>query len=171
MKNGVLIVAAIAILWFATSSTANAAAPVSSLALSGMLQSLSANFVLSLDQANTITSLYNAMVSNGLNSQQIAYCMSQLLFESGLLTDIANYGLMQQNNFAGLTTTSGGYAAYNSIGDFMTVYIGFLTKGSNPLGATSLTDFNNRLQANGYYTEDPTVYYNGLLSYYNILTQ
>lgn len=120
---------------------------------------------------NILNSIYQELNSRGYTTMQILFMLSQILFESGLFTSVANYNLINQNNFAGLTVVGGGYAAYSSISDFCDAYIGFLTKGSNPLGATSLTDFNNRLQQNGYYTENPTVYMNGLLSNYNLLSQ
>jgi len=116
-----------------------------------------------------ISNLYTELQTRGLTNQQILFMLSQCLYESGILTSVGNYKLISQNNFAGLTNVGGGYASYNSISDFVTAYIGFLTKGSNPLGASSLTDFNNRLQQNKYYTENPQIYYNGLLTYYNEL--
>lgn len=167
MKNGLLIVGFIALLWVVSANTANAAPANSSLDLSG----IAAAYALTPDEQNRINALYAAMVQNGLTAQQCYFMLAQILFETGLLTPDANYRLMNQNNYAGLTVSGGGYAAYSSISDFITAYIGFLTKGANPLGATSLADFNSRLQQNGYYTEDPTVYYNGLLTYYNLLTQ
>lgn len=117
-----------------------------------------------------LNGLYTEMLSRGYSTVQILFMLSQILFETGLLTNVANYGLMNQNNFAGLTTTSGGYASYNSISDFVDAYDNFLSKGSDPLAASNLTDFNNRLVSNHYYTESPTVYYNGLLAYYNMLS-
>lgn len=123
------------------------------------------------DAVNRLNNIFQELQSRGFSTMQLLFMLSQILWESGLFTDIANYGLMNQNNYAGLTNIGGGYAAYNSISDFCDAYIGFLTKGSDPLGATSITDFNNRLQANGYYTEKPTVYLNGLQTYYNLLSQ
>ncbi len=170
MKNGLLIVAAVALLWFVNSNSASGAIPGSSLDLGN----LEATFVVSQDSLNRINSLYNAMVQNGLSNQQIYLMMSQILFESGMLTDVANYNLMNQNNYGGLTVTSGGYASYNSVNDFINAYIGFLTKGSNPLGATSLTDFVNRLYTNCYTGCPPQTpqsqYFNGLNTYYKALT-
>lgn len=131
---------------------------------------LAGNFVVGGDSANRLNGLIGEMVARGYSSQQIEYMLSQILFETGMLTSVANTRLMNQYNFAGLTTTSGGYAAYSGYSDFMDAYVGFLTKGSNPLGATSLTDFNNRLIANHYYTENPDVYLSGLQAYYNALT-
>lgn len=117
-----------------------------------------------------LNSVYNALQAAGLTNQQIHYSMAQILVETGILTDQANYTAMDgRNNYAGLTNVGGGYAVYNSIQDFVTAYIGFLSKGSNPLGATSLTDFNNRLVANHYYTDSPVTYGNNLNYYYNLL--
>lgn len=121
------------------------------------------------DALNRLNGLYGQMLSRGYSNLQILFMLSQILHESGLLTDIANYTLLNQNNYAGLTTTGGGYASFNSLSDFMDVYDNFLTKGSNPLGAGSLSDFNNRLVANHYYTDSPATYYNAMLNYYNML--
>lgn len=166
MNKGLLIVGAIALLWVVSTHSATAATPGGQLDLTGLEGAL----VVSADAQNRINTLYNSMLQNGLTMQQIYFMLAQILFETGLLTDVANFTRMNQNNYAGLTTTSGGYASYNSIDDFMTAYIGFLTKGSNPLGASSLTDFNNRLVQNHYYTENPSVYLNGLQTYYTLLT-
>lgn len=121
------------------------------------------------DTLNRLNGIYAELVSRGLSSQQILFCLSQILFESGILTNVANYGLMNQNNYAGLTTTGGGYASYNSISDFIDSYLGFLSKNNDPLDATSLIDFNNRLQLNHYYTENPATYLAGLETYYSKL--
>lgn len=117
-----------------------------------------------------LVSIYNELIIRGYTETQILFMLSQILFESGLFTDVANWRLIQQNNFAGLTRVSGGYAAYNTISDFVDAYDGFLTKGADPLAASNLSDFNSRLVANHYYTENPAVYYNGLLHNYNVLT-
>jgi hypothetical protein len=122
-----------------------------------------------LDAQSRLNGLYAAMLNNNWSTTQCLFGLSQCLFESGLLTGQGNYGLMNQYNYAGLTSTSGAFAAYSSYQDFVNNYEGFLTKGANPLGATNLTDFNNRLVQNGYYTENPTVYYNGLKQYYDEL--
>lgn len=122
------------------------------------------------DAVNRLNNLYYEYSTRNLSDQQIKFMLSQNLFETGLFTNVANYTLMDQNNYAGLTVASGSYASYNSIADFTDAYLTFLTKGSNPLGASSLSDFNSRLQQNHYYTEDPQVYYNGLLTYYNLLS-
>lgn len=121
------------------------------------------------DAQSRLNGIYGAMLNNGWTTIQCLFGLSQCLFESGLLTGGGNYPLMNQYNYAGLTSTVGGYASYSSYQDFVNNYEGFLTKGSNPLGASTLTDFNNRLVQNGYYTENPTVYYNGLKGYYDEL--
>lgn len=123
------------------------------------------------DPVNRLNSIYGELLSRGYSTQQILYMLSQILFESGLFTDVANYPLLNQNNYAGLTVTSGGYAFYPNISAFVDAYENFMTKGADPIGAGSLTDFNNRLVANGYYTENPAIYLNGLQGYYNLLSQ
>jgi hypothetical protein len=123
------------------------------------------------DAVNRLNSIYAELLSRGYSTQQILFMLSQILHESGLFTDVANYGLMNQNNYAGLTVTSGGYASFPNISAFVDAYEGFMTKWSDPIGATSLTDFNNRLVANGYYTANPAAYLNSLQVYYNLLSQ
>lgn len=122
------------------------------------------------DQVNRLNAIYAQLLARGYTTQQILYMLSQILFESGLFTSQANYSLMNQNNYAGLTVVGGGYASYSSISDFVDAYLGFMTKGSDPVDATSLNDFNSRLVQNSYYTENPAVYLNGLQGYYNLLT-
>lgn len=123
------------------------------------------------DSVNRLQTLANTYLSRGLSQEQLKYVLSQDLHESGLFTDVANYHLMDDNNnYAGLTNVGGGYASYSSIGDFVDAHIGFLTKGSNPLDAVSLYDFNNRLVLNHYYTANSQTYYNDLLNYYNLLS-
>ncbi len=164
MKTSGYVIAVGAILaLLLLSKSGNAAAPNGSLSLNDLSDRYGQ------DAINRLNALYAEMLSRGYSDQQILFMLSQILFETGLFTDAPNFHLMNQNNYAGLTAVSGGYAAYNSISDFLDAYDGFLSKGSDPLGANNLTDFNNRLLKNHYYTENPGVYYNGLLSYYNLL--
>lgn len=166
MKSPLLILSIIALVVIAATGTASASPAAATLDISNLASAFSIN----ADQENRLNALYAAMLDNGLTDFQSKLMLSQILHESGLLTDVANYHLMNQNNYAGLKTVAGNYAAYNTVDDFMTAYIGFLTKGSNPLGATSLADFNNRLQQNHYYTANPTDYYNDLNAYFNLLS-
>lgn len=133
------------------------------------LSSLSSDY--GSDAINRLNAIYGELLSRGYSTQQILYMLSQILHESGLFTDLANYGLMNQNNYAGLTVTGGGYASYPSISAFVDAYEGFLSKGADPLDASSLTDFNNRLVQNHYYTDSPSTYLNDLVQYYNLLIQ
>lgn len=119
-----------------------------------------------------LNNVYSALQNAGLTDLQIKMCMAQILVETGILTSQANYIAMdQRNNYAGLTNVGGGYAVYSTIGDFVNAYIGFLTKGTNPLGATDINDFNDRLKANSYYTDSKTTYGNNLNYYFNLLSQ
>lgn len=123
------------------------------------------------DSLGRLNAIYTELLRRGYSTQQILFMLSQILHESGLLTSIGNYGLMNANNYAGLTNVGGGYAFYPSISAFVDAYDGFLSKGADPLGAVSLYDFNNRLVANHYYTDNSASYYNDLVNYYNLLTQ
>lgn len=160
-NNLIWIVAGIGILVFA-SKTANA-----SVIMNIDFQSLADQY--GQDAVNRLTELYSALYSNGLTQKQILFALSQMLHESGLFTDVANYSLINRNNYAGLTLTSGGYATYNSISAFIDSYLQFVSKGADPIDAISLSDFNNRLVANHYYTADPGLYLSRLTYYYNLL--
>lgn len=161
--NGILVAGAVLLGLLLLSKNSDAETPAGSLNLGD----LSGRY--GQDAINRLNALYAEFLSRGYSDQQILFMLSQILFESGLFTDVANYSLMNKNNYAGLTNVAGGYASYNSISDFVDAYEGFLSKGYDPLDASNLTDFNNRLVKNHYYTEEPGVYYNGLLSYYNLL--
>lgn len=168
MKATPLVIAGIIALALFLSGNSATAAPTGALNVGSLV---GYNTYATQAAVNILNSIYQELSSRGYTTMQILFMLSQILFETGLFTSVANYNLINQNNFAGLTVVGGGYAQYNSVSDFCDSYIGFLTKGANPLGASSLTDFNNRLQQNGYYTENPTVYLNGLQSYYNLLSQ
>ena len=122
------------------------------------------------DSVDILNNIYQELQSRGYTNLQILFMLSQILHETGLFTSVANWKRINNNNFAGLTLEKGGYAAYPDISSFVDAYNGFLTKKSNPLGASDLNDFNNRLQQNGYYTADPQIYLNDLQKYYNLLS-
>ena len=123
------------------------------------------------DKVQRLQNLQMALQAAGLTPLQMRFMLAQSLFETGLFTNVWNQTATDvRNNWAGLTDTSGNYKSYSSLTDFVNDYIGFLTKGSDPLDASDLTDFNNRLVANHYYTENPDVYLSGLNTYYNLLS-
>lgn len=159
--NTGFLIAGAALLLLLLAKTGTAATPQGSLDLSQLTNDS--------DALSRLNGLYGEMLRRGYSNLQILFMLSQILHESGLLNDQTNYGLLNQNNYAGLTNVGGGYASFASIGDFMDVYDNFLTKGSNPLGASNLNDFNNRLVSNHYYTDSPVTYYNALSNYYNML--
>lgn len=96
--------------------------------------------------------------------------LCQILQETGLFTSNPNYNATDNDlNYAGISS-GGNLKQYNSISDFVTDYIRVLNLPPNtPIDATSITDFNTRLKANGYYTDSATTYGNNLNAYYNIL--
>ena len=122
---------------------------------------------------NHLNQLYFSLQKAGLTNQQILFMLAQCLLESGINTSVANYKRINLNNFAGLKDTSGNYKSYANTDDFVADYIDFLTKKADPISATSLTDFNNRLQQNCYYgcppETDPAQYLANLQAYYNQL--
>lgn len=162
-ERGLLLLAA-GVLTFAM-LTSGTASPNGEINLSSLISAYGS------DSINRLNAIYSAMLNNGWTTQQCLFGLSQVLHESGLFTDQGNYSLMNQNNYAGLTNVNGGYASYSSVQDFVNHYENFLTKGSDPLGASSLIDFNNRLVANHYYTDSPVTYLNDMQNYYNLLSQ
>jgi len=117
-----------------------------------------------------LDAVYEALQRNGFSGLGLKFAMAQILVESGILTNVANYHLMDDyHNYAGLTSVNGGYANYPNLDAFAHAYYGFLTKKSNPLGASSISDFNNRLVANHYYTDSPVTYGKNLAYYFNAL--
>lgn len=134
------------------------------------------------DKISRLQALYNAMQGKGLTGLQIKMMLSQAMHETGLLTtnpDLANYNLMDnQNNFAGIRVNSrypqdpgNGYADYPDLDAFVNDWITILTFNNEPINAYSITDFNTRLKANGYYTDNSQTYGNDLNQYFNLLSQ
>lgn len=117
-----------------------------------------------------LQNLLNALGAAGLTSEQIRYMLSQALVETGLFTSNPNYNATDNdNNFAGISS-GGNLKAYSNINAFVSDWINVLSQSPNyPIQATSITDFNNRLKANGYYTDDINTYGNNLTLYYNLL--
>src|SRR5579872_2214337 len=83
------------------------------------------------DDIDRLKKLYNALAKTGLSQNQILFCLSQALHETGLFTSYANYNLMDNfNNYAGITGNSrypagpgSIYADYPTIDDFVTDWI------------------------------------------------
>jgi hypothetical protein len=112
----------------------------------------------------------NALASQGATTQQLKFMAAQMLQETGLLTDNPNYHATDTLlNYAGISS-NGSLRGYNSLSDFATDYISVLSQGPNyPIQASSISDFNTRLKANGYYTDSAVTYGNNLNYYYNLL--
>jgi len=168
-SNNLLIIGGLGLLAYLLLNSSNANAEENSapgnLDLSGLTTDAT--------DLNYLNQLYQSLQDAGLTNQQILFCLSQILLESGINTQQGNYRLISKYNFAGLKDTAGNYKSYSNTDDFVSDYIGFLTKKANPLGATSLTDFNNRLQQNCYYgcppETNPAQYLANLQAYYNQL--
>jgi hypothetical protein len=116
-----------------------------------------------------LNNLYNVLMQQGLTEMQMQLLLSQMLFETGLLTNSANYNnIDNRNNWAGITH-NGTYVTYASLQDFFNEYLQVLSKGTAPLEAKNVYDFNDRLYSNHYYTENKNVYENGLKNYFHQL--
>lgn len=116
----------------------------------------------------------NALAAQGVTGDTLNYLLSQVLVETGIFTTSnQNYVATDtRNNFSGITNSDGTFRFYSSAGDWAADYLAVLGHGPYyPIQATSITDFNNRLKQNGYYTDNQTTYGNNLNYYYNILTQ
>ncbi len=116
----------------------------------------------------------NALASQGISGDLLNYCLAQVLQETGIFTNgYQNYTATDtRNNFSGITNSDGSYRVYNSANDWAADYVAILNHGPNyPADAVSISDFNNRLKANNYYTDSAATYGANLNYYYNILTQ
>ena len=122
------------------------------------------------DNVQRLQTVLNALVAAGYSGATLQFMLSQILQETGLFTSNPNYNATDNdNNYAGISS-GGSLKQYNSVNDFVSDYISVLSQSPNyPIQATSITDFNNRLKANGYYTDSQTTYGNNLTYYFNLL--
>ncbi len=123
------------------------------------------------DDVHRLSILADELESRGLSDLQIKMLLSQALQETGIFTDnSANYNAVDNlHNYAGISY-NGQLAHYNNVSAFVDDWLRVLQKGSNPpLYANNITDFNNRLKANGYYTDSQSTYGKNLTYYYNLL--
>jgi hypothetical protein len=112
---------------------------------------------------------HDNLVSRGVPEPGASYGVYQIYHETGAYK---NAGWRQYRNGAGImfanqrnaTKGPNGYAMFGDWPSFFDAYAHELTKKSNPAGAQSLEDFNNRLVANRYYTANPADYFSGLKS-------
>lgn len=137
------------------------------------------------DAVNALNRLYGALLratdpntGQPLNTSQMQFMLAQALLESGLFTDSANWNNINHNNFSGIKAhgsysaipgSSLGYANYGSIDDFAEDWLNVLSYNNEPIEASSLVDYNNRLKANNYYESDKNAYLNNLAVYYGLI--
>lgn len=129
------------------------------------------------DSVQRLNNLYAVLLQKGLTDQQILFMLSQALQETGLFTDSPNlYNVDTLHNYAGITTdrgygvgATGLYAKYPNISTFVDDWITILNYNNDPFDASSISDYNNRLKANGYYTDSAGTYGSNLTYYYNLL--
>jgi len=74
--------------------------------------------------------------------------------------------MKEDNNLAGITSLSGGYASYTSYEDFTDSYVKLLKLYQETLASNSLEDFAYNLHSEGYYTDEPENYLAGLKFHY-----
>lgn len=120
-----------------------------------------------------LQNLLNELGTRGLSDLQIKMMLSQALQETGIFTDSsANYNAVDNmHNYAGISS-NGKLKSYASISDFVDDWERVLNREPNrPIDASNISDFNNRLKANGYYTDSATTYGNNLKYYFNLLSQ
>lgn len=138
-----------------------------------------------VDSLNAMNNLYRVLqVTNDplsgspLSTLQIQLLLSQALVETGLFTDYPNWTLVNGNNFGGIVAhgiyppnANGRFALYPDIQSFVNDWLRILSANVQPIEATDVNDFNERLQTNGYYGSDnPVIYGNNLANYYNLLS-
>ncbi|MES2219176.1 MAG: hypothetical protein V4501_12295 [Pseudomonadota bacterium] len=121
------------------------------------------------DNVERLNLVYQELLTRGLSDLQIQLILSQLLHETGLFTNVPNLKNVDQlKNYAGITR-NGSYVKYSNISDFVDDYLHVLDRGSYPLEATSVEDFNSRLVNNHYYTDNWLTYENALKKYFSLL--
>lgn len=125
------------------------------------------------DQINRLTSVASALITVGITGDLLLICLSQILQETGLFDGlIANYRLMDNFNYAGLTDGNGHYNEYADYNEFATDYLNFLNHYPGALQAKNVTQFVNALVADPkhkYFTDSPATYIKRVQHFYNIL--
>lgn len=137
------------------------------------------------DSVQALQNLYDVLAyqvnpDNGgpLTTLQTQLMLSQALQETGLFTPSPNWSAIGVNNFAGIMP-NGNYPAgngtrlanYPDIPTFTQKWLSLLTQNNDPLQATTVNDFINRLLANGYIVQgDVASYQTGMPVYFNLLT-
>lgn len=123
------------------------------------------------DNIARLQNLEDTLQQNNLTDLQIKMMLAQALQETGLFTNNANYNATDNlNNYAGISNPDGSLMSFPDLQTFVTKWISVLSYNNDPLGATNIVDFNNRLKANGYYTDSQTTYGNNLQIYFNELS-
>lgn len=179
-KNGILWVAAAFAMIFFISASGNNTLPANALF---NLNALSDTY--GADNVERLIGLYLSIqatpdpnTGQPLNATQMGLLLSQALHESGLFTNSPNYNNIDNlHNFAGIKANSryaaapgSMYAYYPTIDNFSADWINnVLNHGAQPIEATSVPDFVNRLVANHYFEDNQVTYQNDLQNYYNIL--
>ena len=137
----------------------------SSVDLSGLVAQFGA------DNVQRLQNVANVLSGQGLTSEQVKYCLAQILQETGLFTGNPNYHATDAlNNYAGISNSDGSLKQYSSINDFVTDYIRVLNLSPYyPIEAITIGDFNARLKGNNYYADSETTYGNALNYYYDLL--
>jgi hypothetical protein len=132
-----------------------------------------------------LNNLYNALLNASnpdtgaqLSTLQQQFALSQALQETGLFTHSPNWSAINVNNFGGIMP-NGKYqsgngtrlANYPDIPTFVNAWLNLLTIRNDPLQASSVSDFIQRLLSNGYIVQaDVASYQQGLPQYFNLLT-
>ena len=112
-----------------------------------------------------------ALARAGVEPNKIKMMLAQILHETGIFTQSSanRHAIDDLNNYAGISR-NGQLKSYNTVDDFVADYLRVLNLPSHyPIQATDIVDFNNRLKANGYYTDSISTYGNALNYYYNLL--
>lgn len=113
----------------------------------------------------------NALARAGVDPIMLKMMLAQILHETGLFTqnNANRHAVDDLNNYAGISR-NGQLKSYPTVDAFVADYLRVLNLPSHyPIEAVNLNDFNNRLKANGYYTDSITTYGNALNYYHNLL--
>lgn len=122
------------------------------------------------------------LVFAGMPVKAVPFALAQVMHESG---NFQNLGSLNYNNYSGIKYTNSGaqknakpvqslspegghYAHFASPYDWAVDFIRILNRGAAPpLYANDLSDYVNRLSANGYFTDSISNYKNGLQYHYD----
>jgi hypothetical protein len=147
-------------------------------------RSMSAKFIkFKADEQAKLLMLENALIKAGMKLPQLNFALAQLLLETGRFTKRSAVSTLN-NNYTGIKFLNkpyqiaergsqvpaaeqdkahpnnplNFYAKFSSPDAWAKDYVRILSFGAKPIQATTIEEFNTRLQKNKYYGSSPVVY-------------